>query len=255
MQGGCWVKIAFLATFCSLAKLQAAALDPLDWLAQLDAKSQEEWLGSFPLNILFVSKLQPEREVYPLKVNPLLFNRAGYLKIKPTADLQWSFKLNRFEKVQTQTTHRHGRTYTLFSRLAEADTIVYAPQSRKEAWSLLMRDGGRLRRIDQPFTAARLTPSLIYEWLFELVGYNGVVLDQRDSWVLVGSASKVFKEGDQAVVYERSTKSYFLKEQEKTEASAILECEQAKLGYGVFKILISKNPPKIGDKITIVGQD
>lgn len=120
---------------------------------------------------------------------------------------------------------------------------------------LYVNNGKTLRRVGtvKPFKMEK-TPDAILGWLFQSLGYDGVLLGRKGSYVMVASAAAVLgKEKIQALAIRGSEAQMALLDK-KRSGSSLLELESSKGPYGMFRILAlakDSNDLPSGMKLTI----
>lgn len=140
--------------------------------------------------------------------------------------------------------------------LAEATSanVVIAEMSGK-APVLYVNNGKTLRKLGnlKPYNGDK-SPNLILSWLFQNLGYDGILLARKGSYVLVtGSAQVLGREKIQALAIRGSDSQLALLDK-KRSGSSLLEIESSKGPYALFRILaLAKDSGELptGIKLTI----
>ncbi len=195
------------------------------WVAEASNKA-----GVLPRSVVFVRSLgeTPGSELRFLPLDTEAFNKLSFISAANSINADWDFKLNK-------------RKFAGMDRLAAvvaltgADCVVLAPE--KGEWQLIRPDGVK-RTVLSAGQAPKSTGNEdLIEWLFANLGWDGIVLDQKGNYVLVGSTSKSMSFPQiQALAVNNSTAKINLKANERIGAG-LLSLREGKLGVGIFDIV------------------
>ena len=194
-----------------------------DWIDLFKAEyNRDDFL--FPKSLLFISELQPSSkpEIYK-KIRAKSFNNFGYMNISKTDDIEWSFKINDLSSKVDESISREDLTMTRLFALSSADLIIHAPSSSGSDWRIFCYNKGNYQEIKTKAEIRNGTQAKpIYKWLYEALGYNGIILGIEDDLYLIGSSRDMLKKGSQALVINNSSKKIKV-QQDKRNTIAILK--------------------------------
>jgi hypothetical protein len=153
-------------------------------------------------------------------------------------NLSWDIKLNPPPSGRSLTPAENA------FRVGDLDTVLVTPPEGN--WRVL-----RLTKDSTVEQVADFTPPQksvkkmnagdLSQWLFSVFNYDGVVLDQRGRWVLVGAAASRLKEtGVQALALKNSEEKIFLDAGERS-GLGILSLVSIGGGFGLFEIVLLEN--------------
>ena len=195
------------------------------WVAEASKKA-----GVIPRSVVFVRSLgdTPGSELRFLPLDTEAFNKLSFISAANSTNADWDFKLNK-------------RKFAGMDRLAAvvaltgADCVVLAPE--KGEWQVIRPDGAK-RTILSTGQAPKSTANEdLIEWLFISLGWDGIVLDQKGNYLLVGSTSKSMSFPQiQALAVNDSTAKIVLKANERIGAG-LLSLRETKMGVGIFDIV------------------
>jgi hypothetical protein len=208
-----------------------------------------------PIRVLVVTAINKKDGVDFMKIDAPLFNRLGMFRLGDSTNLAWSLLLNKAarSKAKKGPPDITRDFYNIFG-VSGADLIAFVPESPGAAWSLMIDDGKEIRTV----AAAPRSPKMndigkIYNWIQESLGYNGVILGQRQDLFLVVGRPENLHQDAQAVVLGESANKISIDQGEKA-GTALLKLVQASGMFAIFKLTFQKpgKPgPNIGDKLSI----
>ncbi|MEY4631617.1 MAG: hypothetical protein RIQ81_1737 [Pseudomonadota bacterium] len=121
--------------------------------------------------------------------------------------------------------------------------------------AVFYNDGIKLRKLGSVKSySGDASPASLVQWTFQSLGYDGVILAVKGSYVLAGGPATILK-GDkiQALAIRGSEKSMALLTNKRSGAG-LLELEKSSDGYAIFRILALAKDAKellVGTKLTI----
>ena len=123
---------------------------------------------------------------------------------------------------------------------------------------LYFNDGQRLRKlVTVKAYSGDKSPDSILTWIYQCFGYDGIILGQKGSYVIVGGpAATLGREKIQALAIRGSDTQLALLDKKRSGIS-LLELEVSKGAYAIFKILALAKDAKdqsgltVGTKLTI----
>ena len=157
------------------------------------------------------------------------FNRAGFFQTVSTAHAAWDFKLNR----QVLAAQEVG---PMLRTLTAAEILVMTPPS--EPWSVtVLRGGGRSDKALTARPPKSQAPAALVAWVHDLLGWDGIVLDQKGDYLLVAAPAALLQEsGLQALAVRDSHRRFGLSPAERRGAG-LLSMVEAKGAMAIFEIV------------------
>ena len=195
------------------------------WVAEASKKA-----GVLPRSVVFVRSLgeTPGSELRFLPLDTEAFNKLSFISAANGINADWDFKLNK-------------RKFAGMDRLAAvvaltgADCVVIAPE--KGDWQLIRPDGAKRAVLFAGQAPKSAGNEDLIEWLFTGLGWDGIVLDQKGNYVLVGSTAKSMSFPQiQALAVDNSSAKIILKANERIGAG-LLSLREAKMGVGIFDVV------------------
>jgi len=210
---------------------------------------------SLPLSIAIVSSFKGKRGFKLKKIQAKTFNKLGMLRLIDNDAVKFSSMFNpktSYKKEKGKDSLEES-VRVLFG-LSHADMVLHSPKSSGGNWSIRYDDGKSIDMIaDSRPPENRKKLSALYEWVLGNLGYNGVILDQRDDLFLIAAPPSVLKEGAQAVVLGDTSKSVLV-DQVNRKGTALLKYVQSSGIFAVLKVTFKKpgkQEPKMGDKLSV----
>ena len=240
-----------LLGFAELALAQAP--DANSWFKEyLDMrKNKAEGLGTFPLRFVVVKKFSRKKNPKIKKISRKKFNKRGLLQIADTGSLNQYFALNvRPANISGRAKKKSEDEWMkmMFAPL-NVDTIIDGSGGSWEAYQ--MGQGNELEKIIDESAPGKGSKATL-KWFKEHLGYDGVVLDQKDSYFLIGTIENIKKEGTQALLLKDSFNKATMDAGEKGDG--LLELKNIGHRASVFELILpgstGKDIPK-GSKIII----
>ena len=189
---------------------------------------------------------------------PVLFDLAaprlktfGYLRLCRNTDLSLGMTLNK--KVL-----REGDNKLEWNMLNiyNACLVRTAVLMEGEDWKLVHKVGNKTTvEYEGKPVKGKLGPKKLNSFIRKAIGYDGVILDVKGDFVLVGGFGDLMKKQVQALVLKDSAKRLIAPVgKKKREGEAILQLVSQEGPYAVFKTLLSSNEsgqPKVGAKVVL----
>ena len=187
--------------------------------------------GAFPHVIVMVSALPEKGKGEPkfLDVDFEAFNKLSFFQLPNMASAAWNLKLNKAKFAEME-------AFDAILEASHADTVLVA--SDKGDWKF-MRAGkdGKAETLLSTKGPKSTKPEDIVAWLPQALGWDGVVLDQKGDFLLVGSTAAILGAGQiQALAVGDSIKKYRLKANER-KGTGLLSLSENKGGVAVFDIV------------------
>lgn len=211
----------------ALAQKKGEAAPPLDkWMQEALGKT-----GAFPHVIAFVSKLPEKGKGLPefLKLDDAAFNKLTYFQSINVLNAEWDVKLN-------ADSFGDKDAMAVVLDVTKADTVVLAPE--KGDWKIMRSGaGGKRQTLATAKKPKSTAPADVAAWLPTALGWDGVVIDQKGDFLLVGSTAAILATPQiQALAVSNSTDKFSLKANERGGAG-LLSLSENKDGVGVFDIV------------------
>jgi hypothetical protein len=226
------------------------------WLAEGTGKlNRLAERKSVPIRVLVVTGIDKKTGVNFMKIDAAEFSRLGMFVLGESADVAWSLLVNKVPQTKSKDDAANlSQTMHRVFGISGSDLIVYAPEKGGEPWSIRIDDGSQIRTIA---TVPRLRNGAdigkVYDWILESLGYNGIVLDQRNEFFLIAGRPDALVKEAQAVVLGDSAGKTSLKQKEKS-GTALLKLVKSDGIFGIFKLTYQKSgkpDPKVGDKLSV----
>jgi hypothetical protein len=202
------------------------AAPPIDkWIEETKAKA-----GAFPRTIVFVTALPAKGKGAPTfkEIDGKSFNAVTFLRAADTANAEWDLKLNKAKYEDTDAAEAA-------ISLTKADVIVLAPE--KGDWQIISFKAGKRETIAKAKPPKSSKAEDIAAWMFTTLNWDGVVLEQRGDYLLVGSTALALGTPQiQALAVDKSAEKWKLSAAEK-KGAGLLSLSEAKTGYGIFDVV------------------
>jgi hypothetical protein len=239
--------LSFIAQLCLSSSLLAQAPSANEWYKKW--LNQSEKRGIFPHRVVVISDIGAAR---PEFVNADEDDNFGF--IEPLSEQRFSmlFLLNQrpdnINQVEVKQTLPAAAWVEMLYQTSEADTIIYREGSN---WVYTHLIKGKPRILFRAPGSSYSSFDEFHESFLELLGYDGVVLDQQDSYYLVAAYRSNLKGQSQALAIDNSAGRFRLKSRA-TKGAALLELVDQGDEVAVFKTLLSaKKQLRPGAKIII----
>lgn len=228
------------------------------WIQEYEAKRRQGSvdLGLYTRNILAVKS-------FKLRTPPKLrkfyeINGYGILKSVDHSSLQMYFKLNRRPRNILTIKQRARPKKSSEEWISElfyptgADTIF---DSSGGEWTAYFLKNDELVEIFSDNPPNPINKKSFAKWMETNLGYDGVVLDARGDFILVGSFSPLKRKSSQALIYRDSSQTLRI-ENSKTENQglALIQLVRTHRSFSIFKLLLglkSGTVVPIGSKIAL----
>lgn len=220
---------AFLA-FVSLAA-RAEGPDALTWSEEV-RPTLAQIPGLFPRRVLFLAALDEASFAdfgASLELRPAL-ETSCYIERQTVADLEWELRLNRVRV-------KPRGLFRLIFDLAPVDTVAVAGGLTPK---IIMRPKNDL--VDVPITtpAPEEATTDASVWLLTQLHWNGVVLDRRGDYILIGSCAVYLKEKTQGIALKDSAQKIGVPPGDKSSDN-LLQMVGKSGHFGVFKVIFSRS--------------
>lgn len=198
-----------------------------------------------PQRVAFVVDIPPKGIPQFLLLDAKKFNSMGFFQTANVAAVAWDLKLNK-----KGFSNRDG--FNVAMSLTKADMIIHSPKIGD--WSVYLVKGDRKKPFAKGAPPTSTKEEDLVGWLTSILGWDGVVLDQRGHQLLVGSTSKILSQPQlQALAVEGSSTKVALNQNER-KGSGLLSLVYFKGGIGVFDIVFLGQGVKeipVGTKLVI----
>ncbi len=231
------IRAALFALGLSLACVAAPAFaqenvddaPPLaDWLSKYKAKNSTK--GAFPRKIAVVSGFAEKGEA-PRFVNldRDAFRQASYMEPADIESALWTLKIDPKRYAETDPKE-------LVFLLTGADTVVVA--APKAEWEILRLKDGKVSSVAKAKGLKEATkPERVADWLPYALGWDGVVLERKGEFLLVGSTASLIATPEiQALAVTDSQGKFSLRGSERVGAG-LVSLSTSSGGNGVFDIV------------------
>ena len=240
-----------------LSLLTAVVLMPPTFAFAADAPKAADWSkrfvasaskgeGQFPLIILAVKSLGGSGNPVVLDMNQAELAKNTYFNTADVKNLEWDFRLNSKDDSEL-------RDLGFLQKVSAADTLLIEMGEGK--WGVRFKGKIEADNIDAEF---KMNPKAdagdAAAVLLKLFGYDGVILDVVENYVLVGSTSKILSQPNlQAMALADSSEKISMKKVAR-DGSGLLSLVDISGGYAVFDITrLGKGMSKLstGTKVII----
>ncbi len=240
--------------FLTLSVMHCAAVFAVEVQKAPDAKA---WSESFdrsqlerrniPHRVLILESLRHSSagavKVVPLDFNSDMCGQVSFLSCVNGADFAYGLKINKLPQVIKDTE---------FAKFSGAGGLIY---SDGEGVVFANADGKEVITIkDAPKLTQKLDARRLFDRLLASLGYDGIVLDIKGDYLLVGTFDARLKKRDlQGLLIKRSADSLVINSKTSKEGGALLSLVGYYGGYAVFKSIIGGDAVKLGQKVLIEG--
>lgn len=242
----------------SAASYAAEAPDPKSWLQELrnEDRFTSAKKGTYPSIVIFVSSFPKGKAPVLAAIDAKTFNGLGFLKTIDQSELNYILNLNlppqtSDEEKKATVTKTRSQWIQFLLDAADADTVVY--MNANKAWQVYQRaENNKVKLVlSLPKGSGSDAPSL-HQWFVNSLGYEGVVIDRKDSYFLVGTLQNAQKEDTQALILKGTDMQFKVKKANK-EGGGLMQLVSQYEGFGVFELLLGEQPETIvyGTKIVI----
>jgi hypothetical protein len=211
--------------------------------------NQSEKKGLYPHRITVISSLGATQ---PEFVEADEGEEFGFISPIPTEQFSMLFLLNQrpenISQVEVRQTLPMASWVEMLYQASNTDTVVYR-DGKKWVYTHLIK--GKPRILFRSEGTVFSSFAEFHEHFLELIGYDGVILDQQDSYYLVAAYRANLKGQSQALAVDNSAGRFKLPSRS-TKGSALLELVDQGDQVAVFKTLLSnKKALRPGAKIII----
>ncbi len=239
------VALWFFMQGSALAVEAQKAPDARKWSESLD-RSQLA-IRHIPHRILILESLKRSSsggvKVVPLEFNDEMCGQVSFMTCVRGADFSYGMKINKVPQVMKDSD---------FSKLAGAGALIYANGSdvifaNAEGKDVININGS-------PKLTKKLDARRLFDRLLSSLGYDGVVLDVKGDYLLVGTFDARLKKKDlQGLLIKNSADSLVIQSKIAKEGAALLALVGYYGGYAVFKSIIGTESVQLGQKVLIEG--
>lgn len=216
--------------------------EPKSWFMDVLKRSQENG-NSEPYLLRLLLPVAWDRSHFSTELYPrFMFGEDGGL----FQELNTTFPLS--AKVEKPS---RGKDATLLSAMqaARADTILIVDAGQ---WRLRSRNKQGLQDIAAAPAAQSISSESVRAWLVKQLGYDGVVLDRRGDYLLVGSLVKFDKKEIQALLLKDSARTPII-ESRKAEGAALAQLLRQDGSVAVFQVIVGafREGIPVGTKVQV----
>lgn len=208
--------------------------------AEVGVPDLDEWIkeaatieGDFPRRLVFLTAMPEKGQGLPefLALDARAFNDLGFFQMVDTRNAAWDLKLNASRLAKSP-----RDSFDLVVELTGADTVVLAPASGE--WTFFRKVDKERKVVLRAPPPSSVTPKDVAGWLLSALGWDGVVISQKDDFVLVGSTAAMLGTSDiQALAVADSERKFSLREDER-KGSGLLGLATTKGGVGIFDVVL-----------------
>ncbi len=238
------------------ASKKAEKLTAQSWVKRLrdENKLKSAATGLFPARILFVEDLPAKGQPVFANIDVEDFDKIGFLKAASKKELDYFFALNKKPKNLREKSNPVAQTpdswLSVLLEASEADSVLW--MHKKGDWQLYQnRDGKPEILISRPPRSGRDAED-VHKWLLDGLGYEGVIIDKQDNFLLVGNLANITKSDTQALLLKNSADKFTMANAKK-EGGGLLQLANHFEGFAMFELLLGDRPESIpiGTKIAI----
>ena len=216
------ILLAFTAcvAFAPVAHAQELnALNSLNkWVEQVRASGAEKKaLQKFPLQVIFVTGNTKGGAPEFLNVDKGQFDALGLFEVARSQDILWSLRVrdglrrNKQAAVGSGETDKTAAQFLRLQSVSDVEILVSIPSIQGAPWDVAMaestRAGANVSAFAKSAPDVEVSASGIHNWLEQQVGYNGIVVAQKDNQLLVYASKDSLTPNSQAVFFDSSTES------------------------------------------------
>jgi hypothetical protein len=184
--------------------------------------------------------------IRPLDFNFTLCNQTSFMTCINSADFMYGMRINKIpEKIDEKTV----------LKFAQANAIIY--QDEKQLFLRAPGISAPLKIGASKLLDKELNVRNMFEKMFTALGYDGIVLDIKGDFLLIGTLdSKIKNPETQGLVIKNSAERVVIAEGGAKQGSSLIGLIDQYGGYAVFKVLVfSKSKTvKVGQKV-IIGKE
>lgn len=223
---GLTLAVAACSAGTAFAQKKGEAAPPLaKWAEEAKGKT-----GAFPHVVAIVTALPEKGKGEPkfLNLDAAAFNKLSYFQLPNQASAAWDMKLNAAKFAELD-------SIDVVLQTTRADTVLLA--SDKGDWTFFRSDKGKRVALHKAKGPGSTKPEAIAAWIPTALGWDGVVIDQKGDFLLVGSTAAILGAGQiQALAVGDSINKFSLKADER-KGAGLLSLSENKDGVAVFDIV------------------
>jgi hypothetical protein len=209
------------------------------WLKDIEESRARELIG-LPFQLLVVAsnpKKGGSQEF--LKLPPRSGAVLGFFKIRAGQEAETAFRMNSFSVAEEAKQPDIGSLSPEdLGRFADANAIAYLGDGDDEARLVLLPGRGTVLELTVA-PPAKTDGAALSAWFCAQLGYDGVVLGQRDNLVLVVSHRGSWSRGLQGLALV-DTAAAPVVAADKRHGNALLELVSAARNFGVFRVVFAE---------------
>ena len=238
-----WIIGGCVNSALAMAQEGEDAPNPGQWVADVLKKSHP----AVPRSVAFLRSFQLDGKNPPhfLVNNTKELNRLGYFQVPDARSVRWDYLLNAAALTQRP-------PLAALVSLTGSDLLVLAG-NKKPRWEIYKVYKGRPKPLHEAPAPLKINPKSLITWWREELGWDGVVLDQRGRYVLIGSyLDLLIKPKIQALAVAASHKDIILKGER--QGAGLLSLHSFDGAVGVFEVVLLGNGLKrlpVGTKVMI----
>ncbi len=221
------------------------APDAKNWSETFDRSDLDR--RTVPIRVLVLESLKRSSSG-ALKTVPLAFNsdmcgQVSFISCVNGADFSYGLKINKVPQTikDAELAKVSGADALIYS---DGESVVFANAYGKDL--ITIKDAPKLNK--------KLDARRLFDRLLASLGYDGIVLDIKGDYLLVGTFDARLKKRDlQGLLIKHSADSFFIHSKKSKEGAALLSLVGYYGGYAVFKSIIGGDTVKLGQKVLIEG--
>ena len=179
----------------------------------------------------------------PLDFNSDMCGQVAFISCVNGADFSYGLKINKVPQLikDAELAKFAGAGGLIYS---DGDGVVFANAYGKDL--ITIKDAPKLNK--------KLDARRLFDRLLASLGYDGIVLDIKGDYLLVGTFDARLKKRDlQGLLIKHSADSFSINSKKSKEGAALLSLVGYYGGFAVFKSIIGGDTVKLGQKVLIEG--
>lgn len=231
------------AFYSSLAFSDESTLSIDEWFEEYKIK-HDAIISSYPTNLIIIDEIDDD-EVKFMKIYGADRTRYHFLKFTSEDSINYFIALNRKpddltvgEDEDVDKSNSKTKWIPFLFKSQMVDTIVYISDGK---WSFyrLSQDRKISRYVfkSKNFNTTIVAMKHIQRRLRRILGYDGVILDRKGDFVLIGMLAPIRNESAQAVVLSNSCDKLGVRRLKK-KVAGILEVDKVRKNIGIFRLIM-----------------
>ncbi len=223
------------------------SLEPSSWARSVLNSGTLKKLA-FPQKVALISNLSVEKGLDIVDLDYDAFKKLSYIQFVTGESLSWSLKINQLRKDETN----ELAIVAHMMSVSGVNTLIYVPQNNQGEWRIYAMNHQKVELlVSSAATESLLSERFILNWFMDHLGYEGVVLDYQDPYVLIASRSSYWKKDMQGFLFDESHDAFMLKKGD-LQGKAIIQLTEFKGHYAIFKVIMANAiAPRAGDKLIL----